>query len=218
MTENPSQDRTPRYGEQDPPQNTNGQGPGPYGYGQYDQGQPQPGQYGQNPYGAPQYQGGSPAYPQGGAPMPSYQGQTPAQAAGPAPQSVRRGALLVYIACGIGVVGAVLLALPAFQEDPVSAVGSILGNLVVFALGIAGAILTVKGHNWARITSLVFACLSVVRLLVGLFGLFMLFTAPVLGIGSLLQTVSTALYITGVIFFWVTPSSLWFRSRGTVMY
>lgn len=197
------------------------------------EGAPQHGgpQYGQNaPEGAPQYGGQQYAQnaPQG---APQYGGQQYEVASGkpqgPAPSAVKKGTLLIYVACALAVIGAILSTLGQKIVDSSAAGGAagsvagVFGAVVVAVIGAVFAYLASTGKNWARITSVVFGGVALLRLIlviVSMMGVIALAHDGTMSInamyyvGAALVIISHLVYIVGNIMYLLKPASAWYRS------
>ncbi|MGX6396730.1 hypothetical protein [Rothia kristinae] len=202
------------------------QNPADGGTPRYGQGQPQ--------QDYPQYQGGQGA-PQHGAPQdaqqyygaPAYAGQP--QAAGSVdqllqqkPKQVRTGILILWVSLALTVVLGILAALTLDFEAVYTQQAQVSGEtvdattvttlasaaritaIVVYILaGLVGALFVwfaSKGRNWARIVLLVFAALSALGVLASL------------ATGGILGSIGTIVFIIGVIYLFLKPSSAWYRA------
>lgn len=186
------------------------QNPADGGTPRYGQGQPQ--------QDYPQYQGGQGA-PQHGAPQdaqqyygaPAYAGQP--QAAGSVdqllqqkPKQVRTGILILWVSLALTVVLGILAALTLDFEAVYTQQAQVSGETVD-----ATTVTTLASA--ARITAIV------VYILAGLVGALFVFAAlSALGVlaslatGGLLGSIGTIVFIIGVIYLFLKPSSAWYRA------
>jgi hypothetical protein len=198
--------------------------------GRSEQGGPDEPGYPSSP--APNYgqQPGYGAQPGGYANAPQYSGGygQPATPAGPAPNEVVRATLIMFVQAALGLLGLILSftdsagikdsireGSPNLTPDQVDAayatglIFAIIIGLVFAALYVLLAIQMRKGKNWARITTMVIAGLSI---LFGLLGLFS--SAPTLNrvlgiIGLVLNIAIFALLLT-------RPAKEYFAARRAV--
>lgn len=219
----------------DNPQGPTGNQPPQFG-GNADQGAPQH-QGGSQPYaqqgGAPQYQGGNQPYgqPQGGAPQyqggnqpygqqqgygqPQYQGNDYGQH-NPLerPKAVKTASVLVFIAGGLTLLGALFALLGGIAASASSEVadavegttspGLLIGvgivDVVIGLLLIFAGVAVRKGKNWGRIATLVMAIVLAVIFIISMIG------------GSFSGLVPLVLVIIATVQLWKGQAAAWFNA------
>ncbi|KTR74245.1 hypothetical protein [Rothia kristinae] len=157
--------------------------------------------------------------------------------AGPAPQRLRTGVLIGWIGCGLALLGSLVsmidenLIFGGALEVAGAVIGAVLG-LGVYVMGAAFLWLCLRGANWARVSSLVFAIIAGLQALASLFALIALpvigtvlaaenpeidtlmqeATGPAFWISSVMTLIAEVAYLVGVLMLWTKPVSRWFQT------